>query len=186
MLLAAYVVFNPPECARDGVSPRRRKHALIAQLAEHALSKRKVTSSNLVGGCTLSLFFVFTVCLFVCVVCAAIRKILKTKRKDGAPGEDRTRDLGIMRPTRCQLRHRSCNPGYELIPTMLVTPRAAAITAARNKNSSAKTGVSGFRSQYLVLAKDARFRLRQYPRGDQVFSRTARNCLRNLNAGGDG
>ena len=79
MLLAAYVVFNPPECARDGVSPRRRKHALIAQLAEHALSKRKVTSSNLVGGCTLSLFFVFTVCLFVCVVCAAIRKILKTK-----------------------------------------------------------------------------------------------------------
>ena len=25
------------------------------------------------------------------------------------------------------------------------------------------TGVSGFRSQYLVLAKDARFRLRQYP-----------------------
>jgi len=24
-------------------------------------------------------------------------------------------------------------------------------------------GVSGFRSQYLVLAKDARFRLRQYP-----------------------
>ena len=24
-----------------------------------------------------------------------------------APGEDRTRDLGIMRPTRCQLRHRS-------------------------------------------------------------------------------
>ena len=27
----------------------------------------------------------------------------------------------------------------------------------------AKSGVSGFRSQYLVLAKDARFRLRQYP-----------------------
>ena len=26
-----------------------------------------------------------------------------------------------------------------------------------------KSGVSGFRSQYLVLAKDARFRLRQYP-----------------------
>ena len=26
-----------------------------------------------------------------------------------------------------------------------------------------KNGVSGFRSQYLVLAKDARFRLRQYP-----------------------
>ena len=26
-----------------------------------------------------------------------------------------------------------------------------------------KCGVSGFRSQYLVLAKDARFRLRQYP-----------------------
>ena len=28
-----------------------------------------------------------------------------------------------------------------------------------------KNGVSGFRSQYLVLAKDARFRLRQYPFG---------------------
>ena len=26
-----------------------------------------------------------------------------------APGEDRTRDLRIMRPTRCQLRHRSEN-----------------------------------------------------------------------------
>ena len=26
-----------------------------------------------------------------------------------------------------------------------------------------EVGVSGFRSQYLVLAKDARFRLRQYP-----------------------
>ena len=29
------------------------------------------------------------------------------KKKARAPDEDRTRDLGIMRPTRCQLRHRS-------------------------------------------------------------------------------
>ena len=29
--------------------------------------------------------------------------------------------------------------------------------------TGARLGVSGFRSQYLVLAKDARFRLRQYP-----------------------
>ena len=31
-----------------------------------------------------------------------------------------------------------------------------------------KNGVSGFRSQYLVLAKDARFRLRQYPKSTPV------------------
>ena len=30
-----------------------------------------------------------------------------TRLKKAAPGEDRTRDLRIMRPTRCQLRHRS-------------------------------------------------------------------------------
>ena len=30
-------------------------------------------------------------------------------------------------------------------------------------------GVSGFRSQYLVLAKDARFRLRQYPEFEHFF-----------------
>ena len=31
------------------------------------------------------------------------------------------------------------------------------------RNKKKDCGVSGFRSQYLVLAKDARFRLRQYP-----------------------
>ena len=35
-----------------------------------------------------------------------------------APGEDRTRDLRIMRPTRCQLRHRSLEtPTVGLEPT---------------------------------------------------------------------
>ena len=33
-------------------NPGLHNTALIAQLAEHALSKRKVTSSNLVGGCS--------------------------------------------------------------------------------------------------------------------------------------
>ena len=35
------------------VGRRRLGFASIAQLAEHALSKRKVTSSTLVGGCNL-------------------------------------------------------------------------------------------------------------------------------------
>ena len=29
-----------------------------------------------------------------------------------APDQDRTGDLGIMRPTRCQLRHRSCSSAF--------------------------------------------------------------------------
>ena len=44
----------------------------------------------------------------------------------------------------------------------------------KKKPASKRFGVSGFRSLYLVLAKDARFRLRQYPDAARRASRTAR------------
>ena len=46
------------------------------------------------------------------------------------------------------------------------SPRLVLQLARREKgekNAKIESGVSGFRSQYLVLAKHARFRLRQYP-----------------------
>ncbi len=46
-----------------------------------------------------------------------------------APGEDRTRDLRIMRPTRCQLRHRSLNT-----PTVGLEPTTTRLRVLRSTN----------------------------------------------------
>ena len=65
--------------------------------------------------------------------CTLCGKILESKKKYYAPGEDRTRDLGIMRPTRCQLRHRSLKVRCELVPTRQVPSRVRMLTTRINK-----------------------------------------------------
>ena len=52
--------------------------------------------------------------------------------------------------------HYTIGPKSEEIATL-------GFTSTGHTTRKAKIGVSGFRSQYLVLAKDARFQLRQYP-----------------------
>ena len=79
-------------------------------------------------------------------------------RNMNTPDDNRIRDLGFLIPTCCHLHHSS----WEFVMVRTRLSCAVYIFDCR-PNRQKRTSRIGFRSQYLVLAKDARFQLRQYP-----------------------
>ena len=93
--------------------------------------------------------------------CLARGEKKKKKKKKIAPAGNQTRVssvAGMYIITILPARSALSVPRLELGTSRVLGERHDQLD-----HTDRKSGVSGFRSQYLVLAKDARFRLRQYP-----------------------